>query len=157
MQIYGAKWIFAISILIPSFLTVLIPIAATKSYISILILRLFIGLFESASFPAVYYFFPLWVPIKEKSIYIPLVFSGMYFGTIFGFLFSGLLVNSDIIVFNIHIGHWQSIFYIFGFIGIIWFPCWSYYAYESPEAHKYITREEIDIIREGNNKYVLLL
>jgi len=87
------------SVLIPSILTVLIPIAASKSYSIILILRLLIGLFESASFPAIYYFFPLWIPIKEKSIYIPLVFSGMYFGTIFGFLFSGLLVSSDFVIF----------------------------------------------------------
>jgi hypothetical protein len=35
-----------------------------------------IGLCESATFPAIYHFFPIWVPIKEKTLMIPAIVSG---------------------------------------------------------------------------------
>lgn len=46
-------------------------------------------------------------------------------------------------------GNWPSVFYLFGVIGVIWFPFWALLAYETPDQHPDITREELDFINEG--------
>ena len=43
VQIYGAKWIFGLSILIPSILTLLVPIACRDSFGLALFIRAIIG------------------------------------------------------------------------------------------------------------------
>eukprot|EP01031_Cornospumella_fuschlensis_P048333 gene48333-59192_t len=71
VQMYGAKWIFGLSILVPSILTLFVPLACRGSFGLALFIRALIGLCESASFPAVFHFFPIWIPIKEKTLMIP--------------------------------------------------------------------------------------
>ena len=55
---YGAKWTFALSILLSSILTLIFPTAAKSSFGLALFLRAFTGLFSSLMCPSVYYFFP---------------------------------------------------------------------------------------------------
>jgi ACS family sodium-dependent inorganic phosphate cotransporter-like MFS transporter 6/7/8 len=76
---------------------------------------------------------------------IPFAVSGMYCGSILGFPVCGILVEADIPVF----GGWQSCFYLFGLIGIVWFPFWTFFAYEHPEHHPSISKEEVDHINRG--------
>ena len=64
----GAKWLFGLSILIPSVLTLLVPAACRDSFPAALAIRALIGLCESASFPAIYHFLPVWIPLTEKTI-----------------------------------------------------------------------------------------
>lgn len=54
------------SVLIPSALTLLVPAACKQSFGLALFVRAIIGFFESASFPAVFHFFPIWIPLKGK-------------------------------------------------------------------------------------------
>lgn len=97
---YGARGLFGLSVLITSILTILMPLAANTSlgrdwsmplflwninascsFVGwALFLRMMIGFFESASFPAVFYFLPFWVPKDEKTIMIPCILSGVYIG-----------------------------------------------------------------------------
>ena len=134
---------------IPSFLTLLVPVAAHHSVGMTLFIRVLIGFFESATFPAVFYFFPIWVPLAEKTFMIPFIVSGMYVGDIIGFSVSGALANSNFYINDKFYGGWQSIFYVFGLIGLAWFPLWCYAAHESPHVHPYITKEEIHLIHAG--------
>lgn len=76
VQLYGAKTIFGLSILLPSLLTLLMPAACKASFGLALFIRALIGLCESASFPAVFHFFPLWIPLAEKTFLIPTILSG---------------------------------------------------------------------------------
>ena len=67
-------------------------------------------------------------------------------GEILGFAFAGLLVGSS----NLSgMKGWESTFYIFGMIGVVWYPFWCYLAYENPMKHPYISKEELDIIQNG--------
>lgn len=75
---YGAKWIFGISVVVPSVLSALVPFCARTSFPMTLAVRCVLGLFESASFPAIFHFLPLWIPIKEKTFLISVICSGMY-------------------------------------------------------------------------------
>jgi MFS family permease len=63
---YGGKWIFGLSVLIPSLLTLLVPEACKHSLAMALFVRAILGFFESATFPAIFYYFPIWVPLEEK-------------------------------------------------------------------------------------------
>ncbi len=125
--------------------------ASRASFGSALVIRCVIGFFESASFPCVYHFIPVWIPLAEKTLMIPVVLSGMYLGEIIGFSLSGILVESDIMIGGKFYGGWSSVFYLFGAMGIVWFPYWAYMSYESPEKHPHITAEELLIINKGSN------
>ena len=50
---------------------------------------------------------------------------------------------------SLDIGGWQSVFYIFGGVGIIWYPYWYFSAYETPEQHPSITQEELQLIKKS--------
>ena len=56
-QFYGTKRVFGFSVLIPSALTLLVPIACSYSLLTAILVRFVIGLFESANFPSVYNYF----------------------------------------------------------------------------------------------------
>jgi hypothetical protein len=114
-----------------------------------LFIRGIIGFFESASFPAVFHFFPTWVPIAEKTLMIPAIASGMYMGEILGFSLSGYLVESTLMINGYDYGGWPSVFYVFGCVGILWFPYWAWYSYETPGHHPKITSEELAFINQG--------
>ena len=73
----------------------------------------------------------------------------MYFGEIIGFSCSGTLVESTLVIGSLDIGGWQSVFYIFGGVGIIWYPYWYFSAYETPEQHPSITQEELQLIKKS--------
>lgn len=129
----------------------LVPIASRKSFGLALFIRCIIGFFESATFPAVFHFFPIWVPLQEKTFMIPAIVSGMYMGNIIGFSVSGVLAESSIMVGGYDIGGWPAVFYLFGAIGVAWFPYWAYMAYESPADHPKITVEELALINHGKS------
>jgi MFS family permease len=132
--------VFGISVLVPSILTLLVPVASRYSYVTALLCRCVIGFVESASFPTAFYFFRKWYPENERVVMISVFMSSSYFGEIVGFLLSGVLVES--------LG-WPSVFYVFGALGIIWYPFWFVYAYENPRDHPYMTKDEMAYITAG--------
>lgn len=80
---------------------------------------------------------------------IPVILSGIYIGEIGGFSLSGILAETDFTYQDVHYGGWPLIFYVFGAMGMLWFPLWIYAAHESPIVHPYISKEEIAFINEG--------
>ncbi len=62
---YGGKLIFGLSVLVPSILTFFVPFAARTSYEWAIVIRILIGLTESASFPAIFQFFQNWVRLTQ--------------------------------------------------------------------------------------------
>jgi len=163
-----------LSIAIPSLLTTLIPAASQVSLFAVITLRVAIGFFESSTFPAIYHFYPIWIPgtpmhqlccvqpvtcrhrlfvEPEKTFLIPFIVSGIYFGEIVGFSFSGLLVQSQLYAGGIPLGGWQTVFYLFGLMGLLWFPVWMYVVCETPSSHPTISEEELDYILRSNGSY----
>ncbi len=112
-------------------------------------MRVLIGLFSSTCFPSAYHFFPSWVPIKEKTVMIPMVASGMYIGEIIGFSVSGYLINSTIHFGEVELTGWPTLFYLFGLVGILWFPLWMYMSSETPQSHPTITADELAYLTKG--------
>lgn len=153
---YGAARIFGLSVLIPSIITLFVPAAARTSFGMALATRAILGFFESANFPCVFQFYPRWIPIAEKPIMIGVISAGMYSGEILGFGCSGYLTSTEkFMIGNVEFGGWDMVFYVFGTMGILWYPLYSMYAYETPEVHPSITKEELDWIHEGKEEYAL--
>lgn len=74
-----------------------------------------------------------------------IAFAGNYAGTVVSMPLSGILANT--------LG-WESIFYIFGAIGIVWFVAWTIIVRKSPEDDPFISDEEKTYIvhKLGNQK-----
>ena len=63
----------------------------------------------------------------------------MQFGTILALALSGVLTDKI---------NWESIFYVFGGLGIVWFGFWVLFVFDTPETHPRITKVL------GNSKYL---
>jgi len=64
---WGAKFVFGLSILVPSLLTLLVPVSIKTDYGLCLFLRALIGFTEAASFPCTYHIISKWVVPEEKT------------------------------------------------------------------------------------------
>ncbi|CAA6669452.1 unnamed protein product [Spirodela intermedia] len=82
-----------------------------------------------------------WVPVSERSRSLALVYSGMYLGSVIGFAFSPLLIDSF---------GWSSVFYSFGSLGSAWLVIWLNQAYSSPLEDPDLSSEERNLLL-GNN------
>ncbi len=51
---------------------------------------------------------------------------------------------------------WESVFYVFGVLGIVWFLFWWWLVYDTPQSHPTITRQEKEYILRslGNNVFL---
>ena len=117
--------LYTASIFLPALLTFLTPLVA-KDFNMMLFFRVLTGLFESTTFPSIYEFFLVLNSHPEKRTkIISTVMSGIYLGTVLGFLFSGILIETDIIVkdpdgHTRNVGGWPSLFYVFGLVGMVY-------------------------------------
>lgn len=55
------------------------------------------------------------------------------------------------------VGGWPSAFWIFGLIGLVWFPIYAVLAYERPEDHPSINPAELAFIHKGERPIILML
>ena len=37
---------------------------------------------------------------------------------------------------------WESVFYVFGALGVVWFIAWSFLVFDGPDVHPSISEEE---------------
>jgi MFS family permease len=146
----GARVIFGLSVFIPSVLTLLFPVAAETNFTLALFVRMMIGLVEACCFPSVFHFFPHWVPEQDKTFMVPAILSGVYLGEMIAFFFSGMIIDESYVTSGgYEILGWRGAFYIFGLIGVAWFPVWMYLGYERPEDHPRMTVGELSYIQRG--------
>ena len=98
--------------------------------------RFALGLGEAANFPASIKAVAEWFPKKERALATGLFNAGANVGAII----APLVVAYIALEFG-----WQQAFIITGAIGFVWLGFW-YWIYERPEAHKTLSREELDYI-----------
>ena len=157
---YGAKHVFGVGVLATALLTMLIPVTACggswtcpvkhdvngtalvtpASTVSIEVLRVFMGLFESVTYPALMALLSRWAPPSERSFMVAICFSGAQLGTAVAFPLAAYI--STAAPTNGFWSGWPGVFYIFGAIGCIWFVGWCFYVYSSPETHPRISTGE---------------
>ncbi|WNC73987.1 MFS transporter [Thalassotalea psychrophila] len=112
---FGAYLVFAIAVMFWSLFTLITPLAASISFSALIVARIFLGLGEGAAFPCSYRLLNDWMKKDELSRSYGLMNMSTAIGSVFSLLITGTLI--------IWFG-WQSVFYIFGIMGLIWAYFW---------------------------------
>ena len=75
-----------------------------------------------------------WVPVRERSRSLSLVYSGMYTGSMLGLALSPQMIHSF---------GWASVFYVFGIGGLAWFAWWDRNAAAAPAEDPHISEVRV--------------
>ncbi len=130
---FGGKLVLGLGVLWWSAATALTPIAAQLGLPWLLAARALMGVGEGVAMPAMNNMLSRWVPVKERSRSLALVYSGMFVGSIIGLAFSPHMITAM---------GWPSVFYIFGSMGIGWFFLWQNRAASTPADDKDLSSAE---------------
>jgi len=125
-ELYGGKRLYGVGVLVTALFTILTPLAAKTSIYTLVLVRVVEGVGEGVTFPAMHAMLAKWVPPQERSGLAGLVYSGAQAGTVLSLPLSGYLCD--------RLG-WESVFYVFGTLGVVWWVLWWYLVYDSPSAH----------------------
>ena len=79
-----------------------------------------------------------WVPADERGSLVGGALSGGTFGVIVAMPLSGIIVE--------RLG-WESVFYVFGALSLLWGLLWFLFARESPDQMSWINSDELDYIK----------
>ena len=138
----GAARMLGLAVLAFSLLTLLTPAAAEFSFTALIIARLTLGVAEGFAVPATYAFMGRWMPANERARLLAIVVSGATIGAPGGLMASGLLVEAF---------GWQSAFYSFGVLGLLWSGYWFAVAHDNPADHPRICEEELTLLSGDSN------
>lgn len=109
-KFFGGRKVLEVGVFMWSLATILVPFAA--GFMPGLILsRILVGIGEGVSPSAATDLIARTIPLEERSRAVAFVFGGLSVGSV-----AGLLLASPII----QMFGWESVFYIFGFLGILW-------------------------------------
>ncbi|XP_018336577.1 sialin isoform X2 [Agrilus planipennis] len=133
----GGKKVFGLGLLVTAILTLLTPLLAKLSYEVLLAVRIVEGVFEGVTYPCIHAVWARWAPPLERSRLATIAFAGSYVGTVIAMTTGALLANAF---------GWESIFYVFGVIAVIWFLAWWFIVAESPSEDPHISKKELKYI-----------
>lgn len=135
---FGGVLVLGLSVLISSIVTLLCPVCAYGNLWLLVFSRLVIGLFSGPIFPSANAIWARWAPPKEKALIVSFVFSGTIIGTVFGNAISGIICTA--------LG-WESAFYCFGCLGIVWSIIWLVFIKERPSLDRCCSEAEAKYIQ----------
>ncbi|KAL3613073.1 hypothetical protein CASFOL_043087 [Castilleja foliolosa] len=166
---FGGKYSLGFGVLSTALFTLLTPWTVNMGGATgLIVLRVLEGLGEGTTFPALNAMLARWAPVSERGRMGSLVFGGAQIGNIAGTYLSGLVMKES--------GDWESVFYLFGAIGILWFILWGFWGlgvgvlpvwnhrdpvihslglprallcYNDPESHPFITDKEKKYLEEA--------
>jgi ACS family glucarate transporter-like MFS transporter len=113
--------------------------ALSRGFLSLMSLRLLLGIGEAGAFPSATKTVSRWFPKQERAFASGIYNSGARVGTALA-----LPIVTAIIAY---IG-WKASFIITGGLGIIWAIVWFWF-YRDPREHPNVSQEELDYIEEG--------
>ncbi|XP_031342397.1 sialin-like isoform X2 [Photinus pyralis] len=135
---FGGKHIFGLGIASTAALTVITPFVAKQSFYFLLAVRIAEGICEGVTYPCIHDVWSKWAPPLERSRMATIGFSGSFFGTVVSMPVCALLAD---------VWGWESIFYVTGSVGLLWFLCWWLLIADSPANDKYISQSELRYIQ----------
>eukprot|EP00472_Partenskyella_glossopodia_P007060 CAMPEP_0197520436 /NCGR_PEP_ID=MMETSP1318-20131121/5784_1 /TAXON_ID=552666 /ORGANISM="Partenskyella glossopodia, Strain RCC365" /LENGTH=365 /DNA_ID=CAMNT_0043072001 /DNA_START=70 /DNA_END=1164 /DNA_ORIENTATION=- len=115
-KLYGGKIVLNCAVAGWSLLTVLTPVVAKMSFMSLIVCRVLLGFSEGMAFPVIYHVFSGWVPKTESSRSVVSLNVGTCAGTVLAFVLSPMIIEKY---------GWEMVFYFFGFGGLVWCVLWQ--------------------------------
>lgn len=95
---------------------------------------------KGVTYPACHGIWRHWAPPLERSRLATISFTGSYAGAVLGMPISGIMTERI---------NWESSFYFYGIVGIIWFSFWYFNSYERPATCPTISEKERIFIEES--------
>jgi ACS family D-galactonate transporter-like MFS transporter len=116
---------------------------AVQGLISIIVLRMFLGLFESGGTPSWIKATMTWFPRGERARGVAMFDSGTRIGATLAFPVMAALIG---------LVGWRLAFVGTGIFGLLWLPLWLWIYRDDPDSHPTASRAEIDFIRSGQTE-----
>ena len=112
---YGGEKLLLIAVVIWSLFTAISPVASFLGIWALAIARIGMGLGEGVSFPSIYSFYGQRLPETVRSRAITSTMSGIPFGSVVTLIATPFIIASF---------GWQSPFYLFAALGLLWALAW---------------------------------
>ncbi|RIA92786.1 major facilitator superfamily domain-containing protein [Glomus cerebriforme] len=141
---FGGKWVLGVAAVGWTTFTLLTPSAAKLGLNYLLPCRILLGITEGAGFPSVHSLIASWAPLEERSRTVAIITSSNVIGSVIAFPISTWLGSSP--------WGWESIFWVFGAVGVVWSLLWQIYGGSDPNNYPGISNEELDLILKNNQK-----
>lgn len=137
---FGGKKILAIGSFIWSLTTILTPFAKTP--IVMYFVRFVLGLAEGVNFPTATSVLAKWLPRNARARFQGLNLSGIA---------AGPMIATIMTVWIMTTWNWQTVFYVYGTIGLLWCAVWTIYSKDKPQDHKGVSPEELAEIEKDRD------
>ncbi|KAK9504843.1 hypothetical protein O3M35_009022 [Rhynocoris fuscipes] len=138
VQKFGTKSVFGYSQLATALSSLLIPHAAEVHYSLLILLRSIQGVASGFTWPAMYSMIGHWIPPAERSRFMS-SFQGFTIGIGLTYPLCGFIIA--------HYG-WRVVFYVTGSLGCIWCIFWWFLAFDTPQEHPRISKQELAYIQK---------
>ncbi|XP_034245909.1 sialin [Thrips palmi] len=141
---YGTKLVFGLANFIPVLLTLAVPVVAYWDYRALLALRFLQGLIAGFAWPSMHNMTAQWIPPNERSKFVT-AYLGSSIGAALTFPLCGQLI---------HMWGWESVFYVCGALGVVWYVFWVVLVFDTPAQHPRISPLELTYITDSLGKSV---
>ncbi|XP_076645838.1 putative inorganic phosphate cotransporter [Halictus rubicundus] len=134
-RVWSGQRLLAVGMLLCGVFNILTPTAARYGdMIAVCICRAMMGLCQSCLLPCTHTLLSKWAPPNERARFGAFAYAGGQFGTVISFPISGVLAASPL--------GWQSIFYVFGVLAVVWSIIFFIFGFDSPSKHPRISEME---------------
>lgn len=123
------------------------------AFFLLLLVRFLFGVGEAGAYPNIARAFHNWFPYTERASAKGAVWmAGRFAGGITGFIVLALIWESTFINDagqEVRQTHWRHVFWIFGFIGVVWCVFFYFWFRDRPEQMPGVNQAELALIQEG--------
>lgn len=130
--------VIALSCLGFSLFTALTPLGRF-GLTTMIILRILLGLFESATLPALASFNARWIPRQEFGRAQMVCISGVWIGQMLAYPMTTMIIAAF---------SWPHVFYFNAVLGLLWLVGWLLYATDTPAEHRSVGPTELSYIED---------
>ncbi|CAB3397530.1 unnamed protein product [Caenorhabditis bovis] len=144
ISILGVRWLLTIFGIVSALATILFPFSATVDRNAVFLCRCLQGVGSSILLTVVGMIPRAWSPMNELATYLAVISCSFQLANIICMPVAGLLCESSM--------GWRSIYYIFGFLTLLFHFIFFFFYTDSPKLHKNVSSLELSRIEKGKNE-----